>query len=227
MKTLCRFSQRAIQTPVTITTDDARLDGDLHLPQNSSGIVLFVYGSGSNRHSPRNQLVARTLREAGMGTLLFDLLTKEEEAENGKAGAPIFNLDLLAKRVVGVTRWLEKYPVASRLKIGYFGARTGSAAALIAAAELGDRVSAIVSRGGRPDLAGPVLRRVRSSTLLLVGSCDCIVGTLNQEAFNLLCCEKEFRTVRGATHLFAEPGKLEQVAQLSADWFHRYMGGDS
>ncbi len=225
MKTFSRLPRQANQTSVTISTDEVRLDGDLHLPEGAFGIVLFVYGSGSNRHSPRNQMVAHAIREAGIGTLLLDLLTKEEEAENARAGAPIQHLDLLARRVVGVTRWLETHPAASSLKVGYFAARTGSAAALMAAAELGDRVTAIVSRGGRPDLAGSALRRVRSPSLLIVGSYDRIVGALNQEAFNLLSCEKDFRTVRGATHLFAEPGKLEQVAQLSADWFHHHMGG--
>jgi putative phosphoribosyl transferase len=225
MKTFSRLPRQTKQTSVTISTDGVKLDGDLSLPEGTSGIVLFVYGCGSNRHSPRNQMVAHAIREAGVGTLLFDLLTNEEEAENNRAGAPIHHLDLLAKRVVGVTRWLGKHPVVSSLKVGYFAARTGSAAALMAAAELGGKVCAIVSRGGRPDLAGPALRRVRSSTLLIVGSHDRNVGIMNQEAFDQLQCEKDFQTVPGATHLFAEPGKLEQVAQLSANWFRLHMGG--
>jgi dienelactone hydrolase len=201
------------------------LQGDLEVPEGATGIVTFVHGSGSSRHSPRNKYVASLFRGAGFGTLLFDLLTKSEEQNDAFTGALRFDIDLLAKRLIGVTQWLENQPETRGLKIGYFGASTGGAAALLAAAELGDRIAAVVSRGGRPDLAGDALRLVRSPTLLIVGGLDDVVICLNEEAYAKLKCEKDFRIVPGATHLFEEPGKLEQVAKFSADWFTRHLGG--
>jgi pimeloyl-ACP methyl ester carboxylesterase len=188
--------------------------------------VLFVHGSGSSRHSPRNQYVARTIREAGIGTLLFDLLTLEEEAADVNTRHLRFDIDLLAKRLVDATNWLKKKADTSHLRFGYFGASTGAAAALLAAAEFGEEIGAVVSRGGRPDLAGGALSRVKSPTLLIVGGLDFPVISLNREAYALLRCEKELVIVPGATHLFEEPGTLEDVARLAAEWFHRYLRAD-
>ena len=217
-------SNRQRETSVTIATGDADLEGDLNLPDSAEGVVIFVHGSGSSRHSPRNHYVASQFRKAGLGTLLFDLLTYEEEQEDCFTGKLRFDIDLLAIRLVAVNQWLDKQAGLGNMKVGYFGASTGAAAALIAAAELGGRISAIVSRGGRPDLAGDALYSVRSPTLVIVGGLDSMVINLNEDAYAKLRCEKSFRIVAGATHLFEEPGKLEQVAQLSTDWFSRHMG---
>ena len=213
----------AVGKPVRIQVGNVILEGELKLPANAPGVVLFAHGSGSSRHSPRNQFVAGVIREAGIGTLLFDLLTHDEEQQDAVSGALRFDIGLLAKRLVGVTRWLDKQPETKGLKVGYFGASTGGGAALVAAAELGDRISAVVSRGGRPDLAGDALPGVKSPTLLVVGGHDEMVICLNDDAFEKLQCEKDFRIVPGATHLFEEPGKLEQVAQISAHWFQTHM----
>ncbi len=218
-------SRKVPHTTKIIPAGFVELEGDLEVPEGATGIVTFVHGSGSSRHSPRNKYVANLFRQAGFGTLLFDLLTKSEEQEDIYTGALRFDIDLLAKRLIGVTRWLEKQPETRALKIGYFGASTGGAAALLAAAELGDRISAVVSRGGRPDLAGDALHLVRSPTLLIVGGLDDVVICLNEEAYAKLKCEKDLRIVPGATHLFEEAGKLEQVAELSTDWFNRHLGG--
>ncbi|MDZ4290071.1 MAG: dienelactone hydrolase family protein [Prosthecobacter sp.] len=226
MKNAPTIARQALHLSVTIATDDVELEGALDLPAEAAGVVVFAHGSGSSRHSPRNQFVARVIREAGMGTLLFDLLTRKEEREDDVTGVLRFDIELLAKRLIGATHWLEKQPETRELKVGYFGASTGGGAALMAAAELGDRIAAVVSRGGRPDLAGAALPRVKSPTLLLVGGCDDVVISLNQEAYAKLSCEKELRIVPGATHLFEEPGKLEQVARISAEWFSGHMGGD-
>lgn len=207
-----------------ISAGYVELEGELELPDYAPGVVVFAHGSGSSRHSPRNQFVARQFREAGLGTLLFDLLTQNKEQQDAITGALRFDIDLLAKRLIGVTHWLNKQPETRGLKIGYFGASTGGAAALLAAAELGDRVSAVVSRGGRPDLAGDALYLVQSPTLLIVGGLDSMVICLNEEAYAKLNCKKDMRIVSGATHLFEEPGKLEQVAQFSTDWFSKEMG---
>ncbi|MDZ4403622.1 dienelactone hydrolase family protein [Prosthecobacter sp.] len=223
MKTISAISKKAPRT-VKISTGYVELEGELELPDYAPGVVLFAHGSGSSRHSPRNQYVAEIIREAGLGTLLFDLLTHEEEQQDAITGALRFDIDLLAQRLIGVTRWLERQPETRGLKAGYFGASTGGAAALMAAAELGDRVAAVVSRGGRPDLAGNALHKVRSPTLLIVGGYDEMVICLNNEAYDKLRCEKDFRIVPCATHLFEEPGKLEQVAQISAHWFSKHMG---
>ncbi len=211
---------------VSISSDDVNLYGELEVPAGALGIVLFAHGSGSSRHSTRNQYVARVLREAGIGTLLFDLLTHDEEEEDAVTGALRFDIKLLAKRLLGATLWLEGQPEAQGLKIGYFGASTGGGAALMAAAALGDRIAAVVSRGGRPDLAGDALPNVKCPTLLIVGSLDDVVIQLNEQALGKLRCRKELRIVPGATHLFAEKGKLEEVAHISAEWFRNQMSGE-
>ena len=187
--------------------------------------MLFAHGSGSSRFSPRNRFVARMLRERRIATLLFDLLTRDEEAFDLKTAALRFDTGLLAKRLVDATRWLDRLDDVYGLRVGYFGASTGGGAALVAAAELGDEIGAVVSRGGRPDLAGEeTLRRVKSPTLLIVGEHDPVVLKLNEEAFRHLQCEKELVVVPGATHLFEEPGALEEVARLAGDWFARHLG---
>lgn len=193
------------------------------MPAGATGVVLFAHGSGSSRHSPRNQFVARTIREVGIGTLLFDLLTPDEEAVDMTTRHLRFDIGLLAKRLVDATNWLKSKPETSRLGVGYFGASTGGAAALVAAAELGDEVGAVVSRGGRPDLAGDALPKVKAPTLLIVGGLDFEVIKLNQEAYARLRCEKELKIVPGATHLFEEPGALEEVARLAARWFRLHL----
>jgi dienelactone hydrolase len=201
------------------------------IPSGAGAVVLFAHGSGSSRHSPRNQYVARVIREAGIGALLFDLLTAEEEAVDILTRHLRFNIDLLADRLVDATKWIDaesdrlKYLTRARhLRVGYFGASTGAAAALVAAAaRLGERVGAVVSRGGRPDLAGDVLPLVESPTLLIVGGADEVVIELNKEAFASLRCKKEMKIIPGATHLFEEPGALEQVARLAAEWFKEHL----
>ncbi|MEW6127251.1 MAG: alpha/beta family hydrolase [Acidobacteriota bacterium] len=211
------------QHSVFIPSGTVELEGELILPHETSGVVLFAHGSGSSRHSPRNQYVARTIREAGIGTLLFDLLTKEEERIDLVTRHLRFDIHLLAKRLLDATQWLANLPDTREFQVGYFGASTGGGAALVAAAELGDRVGAVVSRGGRPDLAGDALTRVKSPTLLIVGGLDDVVIELNETAYRQLQCEKELQIVPGATHLFEEPGTLEAVAHLAAAWFKKYL----
>src|SRR5947199_5987583 len=210
----------ALASDVQIRSGAAMLQGELSLPGGAEGVVLFAHGSGSSRHSPRNQFVARTIREAGVGTLLFDLLTAEEEAVDARTGHLRFDIGLVAARLIDATYWLkgEYY-----LRVGYFGSSTGGGAALVAAAELGEIVSVIVSRGGRPDLAGDALPQVKSPTLLIVGGLDYPVIEMNEEALARLRCEKELKIISGATHLFEEPGTLEQVADLAAEWFQRHL----
>jgi putative phosphoribosyl transferase len=210
-----------------IPTGDASLEGELILPVEASGIVLFAHGSGSSRFSPRNQYVARAIRKAGVGTLLFDLLTREEEAFDRRTSELRFDIDLLARRLVAATNWIKQETDLWHLNVGYFGASTGVGAALVAAAELGEQIGAVVSRGGRPDFAGEALKLVKSPTLLIVGGYDYPVIIFNEQAYALLQCEKELRIVPGATHLFEEPGTLEQVASLAADWCHRYLVGST
>ena len=208
-----------LQEDVNISIAGIELTGNLSLPQNTRGMVVFAHGSGSSRHSPRNQFVARALQETGLGTLLFDLLTEEEEKDNAKK----FEISLLTDRLVGVTQWLQNNPQTANLNIGYFGASTGAAAALEAAAVLGVSINAVVSRGGRPDLAAHALPLIKAPTLLLVGGFDYEIITLNEQAFSLLTCEKELKIVEDATHLFDEPGKLEEVAVHADNWFHEHL----
>lgn len=206
---------------VKIQSGRVQLDGELKVAQGATGIVLFVHGSGSSRHSRRNQYVARVIREAGVGTLLFDLLTKEEEAIDSYTGELRFNIEFLARRLVDATNWITSQPTTQHLRIGYFGASTGAAAALLGAVDLSNIVAAVVSRGGRPDLARNALVKVKAPTLLIVGGRDDVVIKLNENALAELTCEKELKIVPGATHLFEEPGTLEQVAQLASDWFKK------
>lgn len=209
---------------IFIPLKEVKLGGELNLPPDASSLVLFAHGSGSSRHSSRNQFVARTLRkEAKVGTLLFDLLTAEEEQAEAYTRHLRFNIPFLAERLVEVTRWALDTVGIKDLNIGYFGSSTGAAAALVAAAELGDSVNAVVSRGGRPDLAGDSLSRVKSATLLIVGGNDKPVITLNEEAYYLLHCERALRIVPGASHLFEEEGTLEKVAHMAAEWFDGHL----
>jgi dienelactone hydrolase len=202
------------------------LEGNLTVPDRARGVVLFAHGSGSSRHSPRNRHVAGTLNDAGLATLLLDLLTADEEAIDAYTARYRFDIDLLARRLVGAVDWLDRAEETAGMAVGCFGASTGSAGALIAAAERPRAVRAVVSRGGRPDLAGDALPRVQAPTLLIVGGEDFPVIELNQEAFNRMQVEtKELHVVPGATHLFEEPGTLEQVAELAAEWFGRYLTG--
>jgi putative phosphoribosyl transferase len=211
------------ERPVRVRAGAAMLDGDLRLPKGAQGIVLFAHGSGSSRHSPRNRYVAALLNEARLGTLLLDLLTPDEEAIDVRTAQLRFDIGLLAERLIGATDWLTEQPETRPLRIGYFGASTGAAAALVAAAERPGIVGAVVSRGGRPDLAGPALAHVRAPTLLIVGGQDVPVIELNRQAPAALRSEKQLVIIPGATHLFEEPGALEQVAQLAREWFERYL----
>lgn len=207
-------------TTVKIPAGSVELSGELILPPAAAGVVLFAHGSGSSRFSPRNTYVAKVLQQRGVGTLLFDLLTRAEDQDY----AMRFDIELLAQRLLAATHWMQKNPETKALKIGYFGASTGAAAALQAAAEMGNATAAVVSRGGRPDLAGEIaLSRVVAPTLLIVGSADYGVIELNEQAYALLKCEKKLELVPGATHLFEEHGTLEQAAQLAANWFSKYL----
>ncbi len=205
---------------VKIPAGEATLDGNLSVPDGATTIlVLFAHGSGSSRHSPRNQFVARTLNDSGLATLLFDLLTREEEATDIYTRQYRFDIGLLAERLVYATKWSKTQPATRELRIGYFGSSTGGGGALVAAAELPDDVDAVVSRGVRPDLAGDALPKVRAATLLIVGGNDDVVIDLNEQAREKMRCEVKIEIVPGATHLFEEPGALERVAQSAADWF--------
>jgi putative phosphoribosyl transferase len=199
------------------------LDGDLTVPAKARGVILFAHGSGSSRHSPRNQKVASMLVNGGFGTLLFDLLTPEEEIEDERTAALRFDVPMLAKRLVEVTDWAGQHKGTQGLRVGYFGASTGAAAALVAASERQDAISAVVSRGGRPDLAAPALARVRAATLLIVGGADEQVIRLNEIAYADLRGVREIQIVPGATHLFEERGALDEVARLALGWFQRYL----
>lgn len=208
---------------VRVAAGHVTLEGTLSLPAGAQGVVLFAHGSGSSRHSPRNRYVASVLREAGLGTLLIDLLTAEEEEVDALTRHLRFDISMLAERLVGATEWLRGNPETRDLGIGYFGASTGGGAALVAAAERPDVVGAVVSRGGRPDLAGPALPHVRAPTLLIVGGRDIPVIEMNREALAQLRTEKKLVIIPGATHLFEEPGALEEVARLAADWFVQHL----
>jgi dienelactone hydrolase len=209
---------------VQIQAGHAVLSGNLTVPENVVGLVLFAHGSGSGRHSPRNQFVARTLNDARLGTLLFDLLTQHEEAIDMRTGEHRFNIGLLAERLVHATMWAKQQEQTRNLRLGYFGSSTGGGAALVAAAELSQDVDAVVSRGGRPDLAGDALPKVEAPTLLIVGGNDDIVIELNEMARDRMRCEVKLEIVPGATHLFEEPGALEKVAKLASDWFVGHIG---
>ncbi|EKU96449.1 dienelactone hydrolase-like enzyme [Leptolyngbya sp. PCC 7375] len=211
---------------VSVQAGEVTLSGNLVIPTGAQGIVLFAHGSGSSRHSPRNRHVAKVLNDAGLATLLFDLLTSQEDVIDRQNCHLRFDIGLLASRLKGATNWLSQNPATRMLNIGYFGASTGSAAALIAAAEQPDDIRAVVSRGGRPDLAGTALTRIQAPTLLVVGSNDPIVIDLNQDAFQRISSEKQLKIIPGATHLFEEPGTLEQVAKLASQWFQNYLHPD-
>jgi putative phosphoribosyl transferase len=208
---------------VLIDVSEPALQGTLALPREAVGLVLFVHGSGSSRQSPRNQYVASVLQSQGIATLLFDLLTRREEWSERETGALRFNIPLLAKRLLDATTWILRRPDTKGLRLGYFGASTGAAAALVAAAELPVAVSVVVSRGGRPDLAGGALEAVTAPTLLIVGGDDKPVIQMNRDAMAQMKCQKKLEIVPGATHLFEEPGALEEVARLAADWFVRHF----
>jgi putative phosphoribosyl transferase len=208
---------------VRLPADSVTLEGDLHVSDTAAGVVLFAHGSGSSRHSSRNKFVAGELQTAGLATLLIDLLTREEEAVDQQTGHLRFDIPLLAQRLVAATRWLAEEPSTGSLNVGYFGASTGAGAALVAAAAEPDRVGAVVSRGGRPDLAGPALARVRAPTLLIVGALDLQVLELNRAAMARIPAETRLEIVPGASHLFEEPGALEIVARLARDWFLRCL----
>jgi pimeloyl-ACP methyl ester carboxylesterase len=215
----------AVHRSVSIPADGVALSADIDRPERATGVVLFVHGSGSSRHSPRNRHVAGELREAGLATVLADLLTPEEERVDAVTAELRFDISLLAKRVVAATDWLAEDEISAGLPVGLFGASTGAAAALIGAAARPDRVEAVVSRGGRPDLAGDSLALVRQPTLLIVGGRDNVVIELNRWALQQLAGEARLEIVPGATHLFEEPGALEQVARLARDWFIRHLRG--
>lgn len=208
---------------VVVQAGPVGLGGTLALPEPAIGIVAFAHGSGSSRFSPRNQLVSGFLNEGGLATLLFDLLTPEEHEVDQWTRALRFDIGLLTRRLVGAVDWLAEHPQARSLRVGLFGASTGAAAALAAAAERPDRVAAVVSRGGRPDLAMAALPRVKAATLLIVGGLDEPVIGMNREAAAHLKVEHRIEIVPGATHLFEEPGKLEEVARLARDWFQRHL----
>ncbi|RPJ25771.1 MAG: alpha/beta fold hydrolase [Chloroflexi bacterium] len=210
---------------VQILSTGVRLEGIVSVPEDPQGLVVFVHGSGSSRHSPRNQFVAQTLQEGGLATLLFDLLTASEEEIDLRTHHLRFDIDMLARRTAGVLEWLDLQPYAYELKRGLFGSSTGAAAALMAAAELPEKVDAVVSRGGRPDLAGPALPKVQAPTLLIVGGNDEPVIDLNEEALAQMQegSEKKLMIVPGASHLFEEPGTLEYAARLATDWFQNHL----
>jgi dienelactone hydrolase len=209
----------AEEKQVKIIADSVELDGILTIPKDSPSLVIFAHGSGSSRLSPRNRFVARILQKAGMATLLFDLLTAQEDEvyENR------FDIPLLTGRLKAATLWVKGQPETAKLKLGYFGASTGTAVALVAGADLGREIKAIVSRGGRPDLAGNALGKVIAPTLLIVGGEDPIVIELNKTAFDMIKAEKQLNIIPGATHLFEEPGTLEEAARLAAEWFKKYL----
>jgi putative phosphoribosyl transferase len=208
---------------VRIRAGPATIEGDLHIPEGAVGVVLFAHGSGSGRHSTRNRYVAGELQAAGLATLLLDLLTAEEEAVDQHTAHLRFDIPLLAERLVAASRWLGEDPATRALRVGYFGASTGAGAALVAAAQVPERVGAVVSRGGRPDLAGDALQRVRAPTLFIVGGRDLAVLELNRIAMARMRAVTRLEIVPGATHLFEESGTLETVAHLARDWFLRYL----
>lgn len=212
-----------VRAEATVSLGEVRLPADVDGPDDATGVVLFAHGSGSSRHSPRNVAVARVLQRRRLVTVLVDLLTAEEDAVDARTAQWRFDIDLLADRLTGTLDWLAAEPTLGRLPVGLFGASTGAAAALVAAAARPQRVAAVVSRGGRPDLAGPALSGVRAPTLLLVGGLDDQVITMNEQAAGVLAAPRELRVVPGAGHLFEEPGTLDQVADAAADWFTHHL----
>jgi putative phosphoribosyl transferase len=213
-----------VEREASVGADRVHLQGDLSVPSGATGVVAFAHGTGSGRHSPRNRRVAQSLQDTGFATLLLDLLTEEEERADLRDAHLRFDIGLLASRLTSAMAWLEVQAETSDLPVGLFGASTGAAAALVAATER--RAGAIVSRGGRPDLAGDALDRVEAPTLLIVGSLDLQVLDLNRDALGRMRCEKELRVIDGATHLFEEPGKLEEVADAARAWFLAHLGGE-
>lgn len=209
--------------PVSIPAQNVHLDGILHIPNGVKGIVLFAHGSGSSRFSPRNQLIARNLQHEKIATLLFDLLTREEDEVDTQTSQYRFDIEFLANRLEAATHWVMKNPVLKKLPIGYFGASTGGGAAIVTAARHAELISAVVSRGGRPDLAGESLNFVEAPTLLIVGGHDTTVIELNVAAYEKMHCVKKMEIVQGATHLFEEPGTLEEVSRLANAWFGKYL----
>lgn len=216
-------NQTPLTTTVEVAADLGRLAGDLSLPATPLGLVIFAHGSGSGRHSPRNQAVARSFQQRGFATLLADLLSLEEEAADRYRGHLRFDIDLLGRRVIALVDWARRHGTLGDVPFGLFGASTGAAAALVAAAARPKDVAAVVSRGGRPDLAGPALERVAAPTLLLVGSLDAEVIELNQRAMSQMHCPVRLSIVAGASHLFEEPGTLEEVAARAGDWFLHHL----
>ncbi len=214
-----------IETTVRLPAGDVWLEGALHLPLARQGLVLFAHGSGSSRHSPRNRAVAGVLQAAGLGSLLMDLLTADEEREDARTGHLRFDIPRLASRLLSAAEWLEAQPDTAGTPLGIFGASTGAGAALVTAAERPAAIQAVVSRGGRPDLAGDALARVRAPTLFIVGGDDVEVLALNRAALERLPGEKRLEIIPGATHLFEEPGALEEVARLATDWFGARLAG--
>lgn len=212
-----------MQHEITIPTDNVELQGLLHIPDKANGIVIFAHGSGSGRLSPRNQFVAEILQHVNLATLLFDLLTQEEEKIDERTAQFRFDINFLASRLLSATEWILQNPNLKQLPIGYFGASTGGGAAIAAAAKLGKQISAVVSRGGRPDLADQALSYIQAPTLLIIGSLDEQVIALNKQAYKHLNCVKQIEIINGATHLFEEPGKLAEVANLAGAWFTKYL----
>ncbi len=211
-------------SPIRIpVTRNAAIEGNLTIPPNATAVITFAHGSGSSRFSPRNQYIAKTFNDNGLATLLIDLLTDKEEEIDMSTAEYRFNINLLAERLITATEWLKLDPSTQNMAFGYFGASTGAAAALIAAAKLGGDIKAVVSRGGRPDLAADFLWEVKAPTLLLVGGDDTEVIELNQQALEMIGAEKKLIIIPGATHLFEEPGKLDEVAEFSVDWFKRHL----
>ncbi len=208
-----------IDKSISIILKDIELKGKLVVPQNAIGLVIFSHGSGSSHKSPRNNFVATLLQEKGLATLLFDLLTEEEDRSYENR----FNIDLLTERLIKVTKWIQRQPTTKNLPIGYFGASTGAASALKAASALGNDIKAVVSRGGRPDMALEDLTTVKAPTLLVVGSLDQAVITLNEKAYQNLNCPRKLKIIEQATHLFEEPGKLQEVALISSNWFVEHL----
>lgn len=212
-------NQNIWKKEILISISQIKLSGFLALPDNSNKLVIFSHGSGSSRYSPRNNMVSEILNNHGIGTLLFDLLTPEEDSVYQNR----FDIDLLSKRMIEATIWIRQYSPTKKMKIGYFGASTGAASALNAAASLGKEVKAVVSRGGRPDLSMAFLYQVKCPVLLIVGELDVPVIKMNQQAFEKLICAKELKIIQGATHLFEEPGKMKEVAELASEWFKKHL----